>query len=118
MAEQRMFRDSRVPEDLDTKSVADSESLPIHDIVILEKWRPPGKVDSRRVANPTPHTVLRSRDPVSLGDVGGALHLEMPPPGRRETNARSSRAGKERTRSKTSKGVQVRRRDFTVCENP
>jgi hypothetical protein len=59
---------------------------------------------------------LRSRDPVSLGEVGGMLHTS--PPWLGEITARSSRRGKEQIRSKTSGGVQVRRSDLRVGDNP
>ena len=76
-----MLRDSRVLEHVDTKSVADSRSSPRHDTVILAKWRPFGKSNNRRVAARIPLLASKPRDPVSLGDVGGALRTAVSPSG-------------------------------------
>ena len=64
-----MLRVSRVPEHLDTRSIADPKPELTHDIVILVKRRPSGKSNNRHTVGPMSHTELRSRDPVSLGDV-------------------------------------------------
>src|SRR5258705_7961041 len=105
-----MSRDSRVSEHIDTKSVNDPESSPLHDTVILAKRRPSGNSNNRCVAKWIPPTALSSRDPVSLGDVEGAFHPAASWD-RRETSIRSSRRGKEQTRSKTSGEVEARRSD-------
>lgn len=72
-------RDSRVPEHADTKSVADSKSPLRHDIVTFVKWRPFGRSNNRRIVEWVPlMAILRSREPVSLGDVEGAFHPSTP----------------------------------------
>jgi hypothetical protein len=53
---------------------------------------------------------------VSLDEIEGVFRA--PPPRRRETNAKSSRRGKEQIRSKTSEEVEVRRSDLRVGDNP
>jgi hypothetical protein len=59
---------------------------------------------------------LSSRDPVSLGEVEGTFQASLAR--WRESNARSSRRGKEQIRSNTSKEVAVRRSDLRVGDNP
>ena len=102
-----MVKDSRVPEHLDTNSVVDSKSLARHDTLIFVKWRPSGKSNNRHTAARNPPIVLRSRDPVSLGDLKGAFHLSGSLSEPKQTNDRSSRRGNEQTRLKSSTVVEV-----------
>jgi hypothetical protein len=105
-----------VSEHLDTKSVVDSASSLKHHTVILVKRRPYGRSNNRRATAQIPPIAFSSRDPVSLGEVEGVFQVSLPR--WRETNARSSRRGKEQTRSKTSKEVPIRRSDLRVGDNP
>ena len=105
-------------EHLDNKSVMNLRFPSGHSTVIFAKWRPPGRSNNRRVAGRIPVIILRSRDPVSLGDVEGAFHPSVSNVGPNATKDRSSRRGKEQTRSKTSMKAQVRWSDLTVDDNP
>ena len=111
--------DLRVPKHLDNKFVADLTSSSLrHDIVIFVKWRPSGRSNNRRaMGRILPALMIRSRDPVSLGDVDGTFHSVVLREFKKN-NARSSRRGKEQTRSKTSEDIKDRRRDLMVGENP
>jgi hypothetical protein len=111
-----MFRDSRVSEHLDTKSVIDLTSSLRHDVSILAKRRPPGRLSNRRAAGRIAPRATSSREPVSLGEVEGVSHAS--PPRLRKTNARSSRRGKEQISSKISDEVDIIRSDVRVGDNP
>jgi hypothetical protein len=91
-----MLRDSKVSEHLDTKSIVGPTPSPRHATVILAKWRPSGRSTNRRTAERISLIVLRSRDPVSLGEVEGVFHISVSLPGLRENNARSLRKGRSR----------------------
>ena len=69
------------------------------------------------MVEPIPLIILRSRDPVSLGDVEGAFHPSISTSEPNITNARSSRRGKEQMRSKTSLKAAVRWSDLRVDDN-
>ena len=103
-------------EHLDTKSIVDLRSSVRDSIVILVKWGPPGRLINRRMAVRIPVNRLRSRDPVSLGEVEGVSHTSLLCA--RVSNARSSRRGKEQIISKTSGGVEVKRGDLRAGDNP
>ena len=106
-------------EHLDTKSVVTSRSSLEHNTVIFIKWRPSGRSSNRRAARRVPLTILRPRDPVSLGDVKGTFHPLGLLSGIKEASVRSLRRGKEQTRSKNSKlWTDVRRSDLRVGESP
>ena len=62
--------------------------------------------------------VLRSRDPVSFGDLKGTFHLSGSLLEPKKTNDRSSRRGNEQTRLKLSVVVEDRWSDLTVGDNP
>jgi hypothetical protein len=111
-----MVRDSKVSEHFDTRPVVDSKSSLKHAIVILAKWRPPGRSNNRRVAGRILSIAFRSREPVSLGEVEGVFHTSLPRLGK--INARSSRRGKEQMRSKTSREIEVRLSDLRVGDIP
>jgi len=113
-----MERDSRVSEQLDTKSpAAPASASPRHDTLIFAKWRQSGRANNRRAVGPIPPACgIRLRDPVNLGGVEGAAHPSVTPVVKR-TNGRSSRSGKEQMMSKTSKEVQIRLSDLTVGDN-
>ena len=70
------------------------------------------------MAEPIPLIILRSRDPASLGDVEGAFHPSVSASESSTINARSSRRGKEHTRSKTSIKAAVRWSDLRVDDDP
>jgi hypothetical protein len=95
-----------VLEQLNTKSVVDPSSSSTPAIMILVKWRPFGRLISRRTIGRIPSNRVRLRDPVSLGEVEGVFHVSLPCVG--EVNSRSSRRGKEQIRSKMSMDVLVR----------
>ena len=113
-----MVRDSMVLEHPDTKSVTDPKSSLMHVTVILAKRRPSGKSNNRRMVDWTPPFTAKYRDPVSFGDVEGAVHPTVPPSGQKSIIFRSSRRGKEQTRSKISEEVEDRLSDLTAGENP
>jgi hypothetical protein len=107
--------DSRVLEHLDTKSI--TEWIPSsRRTAILVKWRPFGRLSNRPAKGRIPPNILRSRNPVSLGEVRGMFHASLPLLG--EINARSSRRGKEQIRSKMSGEIQTRRSDLRVADIP
>ena len=112
-----MVRDTKVSEHSDTKFVAESASSSKKGKVILEKWRPPGRVNNRRVTERTSPNVLNLRYPVSLGDVKGVFDPFAPLSGGRAINARSSRRGNEQTRP-TLKGIRVKLSDLTAGDSP
>jgi hypothetical protein len=111
-----MLKDSRVLEQLDTKSVVDLTSSSRYATEILVKLRPFGRPTNRHTAGMIPPNILK--DPVSLGEVEGVFHTSAAPPPLRVTKARSSRRGKEQMRSKISREVEVRRSDLRVGDNP
>ena len=108
-------------EHVDTNSFAKSQSPKGHDTSILENRRPPGKATNLRAMRRL--WPLKTRDPVNFGEAGRRFHssgiswLE----GLVEYNDRSSRKGKEKTKTKTSEGGtrQLRsERDFRVGDSP
>lgn len=111
------MRDSRVSEHLDTKFVVNLRSLLRHNTVIFVKWRPSGRSNNRHAAEPALPSNIRSRDPVSFGEVKGGSHSPTSSSEEMKTNVRSSRGGKEQIRLKISKEVKVRRSDLTVGDN-
>ena len=74
MTKQLTVKDSKVSEHLDTKSTAGWVSTTLDPIVILVKWRPLGRARNLDTMEWNSQLTLRSRDPVSLGDVEGAFH--------------------------------------------
>ena len=77
--QQWVVRDSRVSEHAKTKSFTNSVSLSENAMLILEKWRPPGRFNSWRMAGWVVPSNTKSRVPVSLGGVKGAFHRSTPP---------------------------------------
>jgi len=106
-----MVRPSRVSEHLDTKSVTKSASLLQNNTLILEKWRPPGRSNSRRVTKRALPDNRRVRGPVSLGDVKWMFHPSVSLSGSRKSNLRSSRRGKEKVENFGGGKGQVERLD-------
>jgi len=113
-----MLRDSRVSEHLDTKLITGSAPSMGNPNEILVKRRPFGRAHNRCVTERISQVVLRYRDPVDLGDVDGGFHPSASVLEWRLTNARSSRRGKEQTRSKISREVETRASDLMVGDNP
>ena len=91
-------------EHVDTSCFAKSPSSEGHDTETLEKRRPPGRSSSIRVIRGS--LSFKRRNPVNLGEVGGASHWSaFPRTGSlEECNARSSRRGKEQIKLRTPEG--------------
>ena len=116
------MRDWTVSEHLDTKSVVEViSSLESHATTIVVKWRPFGRSNSRRMLGWIPPIpLLNSRDPVSLGEVEGAVHRPSLGSGLMERNVRSSRRGKEQIRAKISesgRAMKPKWRDLRTGDN-
>lgn len=92
---------SRVPQQTDTKLVIDSKSSAAHLILIVVKWRPPGRASNGFISNRAPSILERERVPVNFGDVDGKAGMSVSS-GPNPTNSRSSGEGKEQMRLKTS----------------
>jgi len=112
-----------VPEHPVTKSAADLKSAPSTNTnTIFVKLRQFGRSNNRRVIGSIPPTALRnSREPVSLGEVEGAMYPSISFPESKTSHAKSSRRGNEHMRPKTSGGrprVDSRRSDLIVGDNP
>lgn len=116
-----MLRDSRVSEHLDTKSVVDSMSWAENNhTTILLKCRPFGRSNNRWVTDQFHPPMHKSRVPVNLGDVGGLAQGSWRR-AVRETNARSSRWGREQMRPKSFESEREennRRSDLITAEKP
>ena len=78
-ASQKMKRDSRVSEHLDTNFAIVTASLSGHRIEIPEKWRPPGRSNNLRTYGWIPFPVTSMRVPVNFGDIeGGQCRIRRP----------------------------------------
>ena len=93
-----------------------------HFTTIFVKWRPSRKSNNRSVANRNSPIRYNSRHLVCLGEVEGGFHasLLVRRPAR-ETNARSSRRGREKMRSQTLEfGTEVKTKwsDLITRKNP
>lgn len=118
-----MSRDCRVSEHLDIKSIVDLTSCSKSQVTaIFLEWRPFGSSDNRWVTNWILSIITLSlSDPVSPGEVGGALHPSSLSTRPEESSAKSSRQGKEQTRPKISesgRSWKVRWSDLREGENP
>ena len=92
-----------MPEHLDTSCIIDKMSpWESHGTAIFVKLRPFGRYDNQSVMEWIPSIRRSSRDPVSLGEVEEVFHPISLRRWARETNARSSRTGKEQMGLKIS----------------
>ena len=110
-------------EHLDTKSVVEVTSCSeSHDTAIVVKWGPFGRSKNRRTMGRIPPFIpCNSKDPVSLSEVEGVVHCPSVSPWSKQSNARSSRRGREQTRVKSSefgRAVKVKRSDLRTGDNP
>ena len=109
-------------EHLDTKLIA--KSIPSSErqcTVIFVKWRPFGSSNNRRTVDRVLWNIHISRDPLSLGEVEGVLHLPPLWSKPSKANVRSSRRGREQIRPKTSEFSRwgdLRRSDLIAGDNP
>ena len=120
-ASQKMKRDSRVSEHLDTNSAIVTASLSGHRIEIPEKRRPPVRSNNLRTYGWIPFPVTSMRVPVNFGDIEGGVHSSPSPSSVLEYSDRSFRKGKEQARFRASEGRVMdgmRARDSRMGDNP
>ena len=98
-----------MPEHRDTKRVINSKSISSEPAnTIFVKRRPFGRSNIRRAIGLIPSPVPSNlRNPVSLGEVKGAIHVSASPLYPEGVNTKSSRRGKEHMRPKISESGMV-----------